>query len=142
MTQATYDHHSDWDRPRRGRGAGWLAVLLVVALAITLAGVFPFRQLIAQQRQVETAQDQLTALQQENFRLEQEAATLQTPAEIERIAREQFGVVRPGETAFAVNETPTRPAPAPEPAAGPADDRTLVEKVWDFLTGRDLVPDG
>ena len=41
---------------RRHRRSPWVALLLVVALAITLAGIFPFRQMIAQQRQVENTE--------------------------------------------------------------------------------------
>lgn len=141
MTQATLEPHPEWHEPRRGRNAGWLAVLLIVALAITLAGVFPFRQLLFQQRQVDNAQAQLAALQEENARLEDEAAALETPAEIERIAREELGLVRPGEVGYAVQTPQAVPAP-PLEAAAEDDDRTIVEKIWDFLTGRDLAPDG
>jgi cell division protein FtsL len=128
--------------PRTGRSAAWMSVLLVVALAITLAGVFPFRQMISQRRQVETAQQQLASLEEENARLVDEAAALGTPAEIERIAREELGLVRPGETGFAVqpSEVPEEPAEV-APATGHLDERTIVEKIWDFLTGRDLAPD-
>ena len=91
MTQATVERHTEWQDPQRGRAAGWLAVLLIVALAITLAGIFPFRQLLAQQRQVESTQAKLDALVLENERLEEEAVLLETPAEVERIAREQLG---------------------------------------------------
>ncbi len=141
MTQATLDGRGEWREPRRGRSAAWLSVLLIVALAITLAGVFPFRQLLSQQRQVETAQAQLEALQAENAALEDEAAALQTPAEIERVAREELGLVRPGETGYVVQ--PPEARTAPQTAADEnTDDRTFVEKIWDFLTGRDLASDG
>lgn len=136
------DRHGEWEHPR-GRRTVWLAVLLVVALAVTLAGIFPFRQMIAQQRQVATAEAQLIALSSENARLEDELAALATPAEIERIAREELGLVRPGETSYMVEAPPQRDEP--EPAGGAearTDGRSPFERVWDFLTGRDLVPDG
>lgn len=143
MTQATVERRTNWKEPRSGRSAGWLAVLLIVALAITLAGIFPFRQLLAQQRQVESTEAKLDALVIENERLAEEAELLQTQAEIERVAREELGLVRPGETGYRVEVPPTRSEPPSEvPSAQPVDDRTIVEKIWDFLTGRDLAPDG
>lgn len=143
MTQTTTRPRTERQEPRGGRSAGWLAVLLIVALAITLAGIFPFRQMLAQQRQVESTQAKLDTLIAENARLEEEAQLLQTPAEVERIAREELGLVRPGEVGYKV-ETPPPRTGAPEEVASvqPEDDRTIVEKIWDFLTGRDLAPDG
>ncbi len=134
----------DRDTPRqpRGRRGPVVAVLLLVALAITLAGIFPFRQMIAQQRRVENTQAKLEALLTENDRLEGEVASLESASDLERIAREQYGLVRPGETGYTIDP----PAPEPEavvPQQGqpPEDERSPLEKVWDFLTGRDLVPD-
>ncbi len=142
MMQATVDTHGAVQDPRPAPNAGWLAVLLIVALAITLAGVFPFRQILAQTGQVEEAQAELTSLQDENARLQADAAALQTPAEIERVAREELGLVRPGETGYAVRQPDIRPTPDPEPSVVVEDERTWVDKLWDFLTGRDLAPDG
>jgi cell division protein FtsB len=147
VTNATIERrserHTEWPEPQRGRSAGWLAVLLIVALAITLAGIFPFRQLLAQQRQVESTQAKLDALVVENERLEEEAAMLGTPAEIERVAREELGLVRPGEVGYRVEVPQTRAEPPEEvPSVQPVDERTWPEKIWDFLTGRDLAPDG
>jgi cell division protein FtsB len=127
---------------RRPRKSPFVAVLLLVALAITLAGIFPFRQIIAQERQVDQTQAQLDALLEESRSLEQRVAALQTDAEVERLAREQYGLVRPGETGYIV-ESPLVPvAPDPVlPVAEAPDERTLLHRFWDFLTGRDLVPD-
>ena len=126
----------------RGRNGPWLAVMLIVALAITLAGVFPFRQIIAQDRQVESTRDKLVTLTAENEALEADAEALLTEAEIERIAREELGLVRPGEVGYTVE-----PSGTPVVASAPADtieidDRSLIDKIWDFFTGRDLEPDG
>ena len=126
--------------PRRGGSAPWLAVLLIAALAITLAGVFPFRQIIAQDRQVENTRSQLDTLIAENAALEEEVDALQTEAEVERIAREELGLVRPGEVGYNV-ENDGGPSEAVEPVDTiDADDRSFIDKIWDFLTGRDLEP--
>jgi cell division protein FtsB len=116
-------------------------VLLLVGLAIVLAGVFPFRQLIAQERLVENTEAQLDALIAENESLQAEIDAVATPTELERIAREQYGMVRPGETSYVVEPNG---GPIPDGIVVPAEDvdsRSLLERFWDFLTGRDLVPD-
>lgn len=118
----------------------FLAVILLTALAITMAGVFPFRQMLAQGRQVEQTRTQYETVATENRRLEEQIEVLNTPLEIERIAREQYGLVRPGETALRAV-----PSGEPPPDIGPdfaaPVDRPWYTKLWDFLTGRDLVPD-
>ena len=65
-------------------------------VVVTAAGIFPFRQIIADRRSVSLAQEELLALRAENEHLEAEVAALETDAEVERLAREQFGLVRPG----------------------------------------------
>ena len=79
-----------------------VSVMLVVGLAVVLTNVVPVRQIVAQNQQVETAEEQLAALRSENRRLESEAEALQTPTEVERIARETLGYVDPGEVAYRV----------------------------------------
>ncbi len=139
MTQLSARPRHEGHEPRSGRRASWFAVLLIVALAITLAGVFPFRQIIAQERQVTDTQAQLDALISENERLEEEVVLLQTPAEIERLAREDLGLVRPGETGYTIEEVTPDPA---APLVVEQDGRSFFERIWDFLTGRDLEKDG
>jgi cell division protein FtsB len=120
----------------RRRSPVW-AMLLLVALAVTMAGIFPFRQILSQDRAVSFTEDKLHALELENARLDEEVERLQTPIEIERIARERFGLVRPGEVGFVVDwQEP--PEPPPEPELPPPDERAWYEKAWDFLSGRDF----
>jgi cell division protein FtsB len=135
----------DRDTPRRARSRRGpvIAVLLLVALAITLAGIFPFRQMIAQQRRVENTEAKLETLLAENARLEQEKVSLESATDLERIAREQYGLVRPGETGYTIDPPePELDRAVPDEPRPLDDDRSPLEKVWDFLTGRDLVPDG
>jgi hypothetical protein len=115
--------------------------VLLVALAATLSGILPFRQIIAQGRAVDLAEQKLEALESENLRLREAAQLLETPDEVERIARAEFGYVRPGEVAYVVVT-----APGSEPLR--RHDEAIVEPVrrqwWDpivdFLTGQDLDP--
>ena len=127
-------------RPRRGV---LVALVLVGLVAGVLGGVFPFRQMFAHHRQVDAAEQQLSDLEAANTELEAEIAKLQSPVEIERIAREQFGLVRPGETGYVV-EVPDAGPVVPDEAAEPETEEPsgFWQGIWDFLTGRDLERDG
>ena len=122
-----------------------LLVVALIAVVVVLAGIFPFRQIIAGNREVGTAEQKLEALREENAVLEARIAALQTPQEVERLAREQFGLVMPGEIGYVVVTPPWESdlgnPPAADPAAGP-EGRSWWQHLWDFLTGRDLVGDG
>lgn len=129
---------------RRRFGFGRLLLIVMVAMVIVAAsGIFPFRQLIAQGRSVDLAQQKLDALVEENMRLEQRVAALQSPQEVERLAREQFGLVMPGEIAYVAvvpdggEPTPVRPATAEFEETTP-----WWETFWNFITGSDLTADG
>jgi cell division protein FtsL len=127
------------ERPRAL--SGLLALIALAAVVITAAGIFPFRQIIADRRSVSLAQEQLLALREENARLGAEVAALSSDAEVERLAREQFGLVRPGETAYVVI-APEEPEPEPEPTLQRSGEQPWWRDLWDFLTGGDLVRDG
>lgn len=113
--------------------------LLVVGMAV-LTNVVPYRQIVDQSRQVEAAAAQLDALQEENAMLTARRDALQTPVEIERLAREKLGYVRPGEVAYVVLEPPALPTSTTTPVVEEeaVEDSTLLSAVWDFVTGADL----
>lgn len=98
---------------KRWGGAARAALASVLLAALLLLFVFPTRSLLAQRDDIGRARHDLEVLQNENERLAREAALLSTPSEIERIARERFHMVRPGERAFAVV-----PAPLADDGAG------------------------
>lgn len=143
MTTKTLERREDKAPPRKQRWGWVLAVVLLGALALTVSGILPFRQLISQQRQIERSQEQLAALTRENRVLAEDIEMLGTDAEIERIARDQFGLVRPGEVAYVV-VTPDPPvaAKAPPDAVVRSDERPWWRRVWDFATGSDVNSDG
>jgi cell division protein FtsB len=121
----------------------WLlvpATVLLVGLAM-VTNVIPFRQIVEQRTQVSEAEARLDALVEENRLLESQVEALNTPAEIERLAREKLGYVREGETAYVVLEPESSgPAATDRMAAGSGsvDERAWWERLWDFVTGRDL----
>lgn len=126
------------------RRSGWFIPLVLVAgLILAAADVFPVRQLISQNREAQVRETQLLEIQQDNARLEREIEALHTPAAIERIARTDFGYVRPGEISYVVF-FPEEPLTAD--SSGPVEDLPLQpesggfwQALWDYLTGRDLV---
>lgn len=128
-------------KPKR---RGWfIPLVLVVGLVVAAADVFPVRQLISQNREVQAKEAQLLEIQEENARLEREIEALHSPTEIERIARTDFGYVRPGEISYVVF---SHEDPLAETAEGPPADQVPTpesggfwEALWDYLTGRDLV---
>jgi cell division protein FtsB len=117
-----------------------ITLLLLVAVALVFSNVFPFRQILAQQELVEQKEQTLAVLQAENARLTAAADDLQTDQGVEKIAREDFGYVQPGEVAYVVVAPPEDAefVPAvPEPIE--ELDRSWWQGIWDFLTGRDLL---
>lgn len=129
--------------PRRGLGFGGFLIAAVLVLGMAAAsGIIPFRQVIVHERSVDLAREQRDALVAANLELERQIAALETDGEVERLAREQFGLVMPGETAFVAVPVPD---PTPSVASMPPalDDPTpWWRTLWDFITGRDLAADG
>ena len=102
-----------------GRRAGWerptrIAVASLTVIAIMFLFVFPTRSYLAQQRQVRAARHAVEVLKAENKELSREARELQTPSEIERLARVQFNMILPGEQAYNV-VPPAKPASTANP---------------------------
>jgi cell division protein FtsB len=129
-------------RNRRGFGLlGVSALFLAVVVAMGLSGILPFRQIIASDRAVELSERKLDALIEENRRLEREVAALQSLEEVERLAREDFGLVMPGEVGY-VSVPVDVAAEEDDILASHPEEKPWWRAVWDFLTGRDLVTDG
>lgn len=102
-------------RRRRSHGRMLGALLVSVLLvAFLLVGVFPTRTFLAQRASTNDAARQVAALRARNKALGTQIDRLQTPEEIERIARQEYGMVRPGEEAYAILPTPPPPIELPE----------------------------
>lgn len=85
------------DRPRlTGRAAG---LMVVVALLGVLALV-PARQYVEQRGRIDELERRAAQLERQNDALMTEISTLHEPSELERLARECLGMVRPGEIAL------------------------------------------
>jgi hypothetical protein len=74
----------------------------VVASVVILVAWFPLGSLVHQGAALAGANGELTALHKEDAALKQEKKSLSDPAEIGRIAREQYQLVSPGQQAYEV----------------------------------------
>jgi cell division protein FtsB len=90
----------------------WVTLVLTVTIGALAVTVFPVRQYLRQRHDIEAAQHQLDVIQQENERLAGRVQLLNTDAEIERVAREQYHLIKPGEQAYGVL-APSGPAALP-----------------------------
>ena len=106
------------------------ALVVLVIVGILFVAVLPTRTLLQQRRDTKAATAELRELRERNAALEERARRLRDPREIEQLAREQYGLVRPGEEPYVV-----LPAPPPPEEEDEADDRNVVERVWDAVTG-------
>ena len=79
-----------------------LALFLVVLVGLLFAFVYPTRTFLDQRDETNKARAQLEVLQSENARLARESKRLSTDSEIERLAREKYGLVKPGEQPFVI----------------------------------------
>ncbi len=73
------------------------SVALVVAVGLLFVVVFPVRSWMDQRSSLDRSEHRLAVLHRERVRLEGEARRLDDNTEIERLARERFGMVKPGE---------------------------------------------
>lgn len=98
--------------------ARWLRPLLLAAAAVaTIAAlavyVFPTRTWLDQRAALAETSLELGELEAERSALEQRVAELDSDDQIEEIARSQYGLVRPGEEAYAVLPAPEKPIELP-----------------------------
>lgn len=75
-----------------------LILVLVVYATVTLVSLQS--QVIEKETQAAALQDDITAAQQENLRLEQAINALGTDEGVEAVARQKLGLVAPGEILF------------------------------------------
>ena len=86
-------------------------------VALLFVFVFPARTLLAQRQQTEKQKKTLELLHEQSRKLAEESRRLQNNAEVERMAREQYGFVYPGEHPYVVVPPSTTSPPAPTTSA-------------------------
>jgi cell division protein FtsL len=128
MSLATMRARSQARARRLPRGAVIVCVLLVAAAAVYVFGS-NFLDLYALNREAARLETLKRNLQKQNAVLREEMKLLQTPAYIEKLAREQLGLVRPGEIAILIVRPPA-PPPRPSPARIQQDNRPVLQRLW------------
>jgi cell division protein FtsB len=110
---------------RIGRTLGLVGGGTGLLLALGL-GVFPTRSFLDQRADVSDAERRLAVLREQNEALADQLERLSTPEEVERLAREEYNLVRPGEEAYSVLPAPLPALELPQvwpfgPLSGPPD---------------------
>lgn len=94
-------------------------ILLLVSVAMIVHEIFGQNGYLAlrrQQKELQTLEQQIRQLKQENEQLDKQIKALKSdPAAVERLAREQMHLVKPGEKVYTL---PDKPPANPPPPAG------------------------
>ena len=109
----------------------WLVASLLAVLGVLVLGSFPARAYLDQLDQREDLERRTAALDVANAELADTAAYLGTDEAVERLARQRYQLVRPGEEAYAILPTgePVPPASAPTSPL-PAESADPAEQSW------------
>jgi cell division protein FtsB len=90
-------------RHRRWRKlAAGLTIFGVLVVGVLFVGYLPARTWLRQHREIDSARSDLAVLTDQNRRLEGEIARLRDPAEVARIARAEYSMVKQNEAAYAI----------------------------------------
>jgi len=147
------DDSAPRSKRRVRKGGRWRSLMLLglfVVAGFAVTGVLPVGEYLDRGSDVRAAQIQLDELTARNDILAADVEALYTDQEIERIAREQYGLVREGEVGYIITtpdglEQTSEPQfeaqalPEPVPVA---EGRSFLERIWDFVTGSDQPNDG
>lgn len=119
--QAARGRHAAPRASGLGRAARRLlapAVLAVLTIGVLTLGAFPTRTMLDQRRASSSAEARLEELEAANAGARQEADALRTDAVVEQIARQEYGLARPGDELYHV--------------LPPAQDPVRVPEAWPF----------
>ncbi len=98
---------------RRPRRVLWVLLSSVTVVGVLFIGVYPMRTYLSQRASLQRAERQMGVLKTQNDKLAEQEQQLNTDSEIERLAREQYNLVRPGEQAIAILPAPPPPIQLP-----------------------------
>jgi len=101
---------SPWRPWLRRAGIYAAGALLVLVLMHTLFGPYGYLSMRRSQQEIEQLRQEIDRLDRENVQLSGEIRALQTdPSAIEKVAREDMGLARPGEMIFRLPDDPPKP---------------------------------
>jgi cell division protein FtsB len=90
-----------------------LAIATLVLIGALFLFVFPTTAVLDQRGKLSDAKERLSVLKEQTRKLADESKRLESDSEIERIARDRFNMVKPGEQAWAVVPAPTTTTTTP-----------------------------
>jgi cell division protein FtsB len=97
-----------WGRPRI------LLLLVPVTIIVLVVGALPTRQWLDNRRSIAAAESQLAEITAANEQATATVESLRSGAELERLAREQYGYAKPGEEVYHVLPAPRDPVRVPD----------------------------
>jgi hypothetical protein len=97
-----------WGRPRI------LLILVPITIIVLVVTALPTRQWLDNRRSIAAAESQLSVLQSANEQATAAVESLKSGAELERLAREQYGYAKPGEEVYHVLPAPRDPVRVPD----------------------------
>lgn len=122
MRRHTQKRESPWRVRLRHAGIYAGGALLVLVLMHTLFGPYGYFSMRRSEREIEQLRQEIDHLDRENSQLSGEIRALETdPAAIEKAAREDMGLARPGELIFRLPDDAPATNPTPAPAGAPAE---------------------
>jgi cell division protein FtsB len=128
------DARAPMQRVRSARGA----LVLFVIIGLLFTGVLPLKRYFDVRHQVAALRAQDAALDKTTAELQSKKQLLQTDDEVERLARERLGYVRPGETSFFMPKpqqtVSALPQVVPIDGVRPSEQAGLLDRWWHALT--------
>jgi cell division protein FtsB len=126
----------------RGVGAAAVAgdrpflvgIVVLLGLAVVMLSG-PFQSYLDGRARVEGLESKLAALDEENATLRERKAELRDPGNIELLAREQQGMIRPGEVPYAIVPPEVERPQITTPPAAEAHDVAWYARLWQAVTG-------
>ena len=117
------------------RRLAWAAAASVVLVGVMFVAGFPLHTYLQQRSQLIATQQEARTLGLESRSLSAQIHRLDTDAEVERLARQYYGMVKPGEQAFALLPQPTSGPPTPTATKGSSAEHEDAHKsLWSKIT--------
>lgn len=112
----------------------WLAIACLALAGTLFLASYPARAYLAQNETRKDMTARAQAIEAENGKLQDEAAKLQTDAEIESLARRDYNLAKPGEEVYALVPSPETTTTIPPAPPKRAPSRSFPERAWHWVT--------
>lgn len=106
-------------------------IALVLFLLISL--ISPTREIVAQKRNISALDSRLSTQKAKSAFYRSQVNNLKHPEYISELARDQFGLVKPGERSYVVIGAPKNPLPSAVYPVKKQTKKTFISKTWDSI---------